>query len=195
MGFLLRFLRTALGACLLLLLAGLLDGVIRPALETAWYAARLTALPAPSHIPSPVQGVAASGLRDSWHVPRDGGARRHEGMDIFAPRGRPVLSATQGIVLGIGVDRLGGKVVWVLGPGGQRHYYAHLDRYGDLRRGQRIVAGQVLGYVGNTGNARGGPTHLHYGIYTARGPINPYPLLHPDVHAEGGRRGARESAS
>lgn len=194
MGFLLRFLRTLLGACLLLLLAGLLGSVIKPAVETAWYAARLTTLPAPSHMPSPVQGVTASSLRDSWHVPRDGGARRHEGMDIFAPRGRPVLSATEGVVLGIGVDRLGGKVVWMLGPGGQRHYYAHLDRYGDLRRGQRIVAGQVLGYVGNTGNARGGPTHLHYGIYTARGPINPYPLLHREAHAGSARRGAPQPA-
>jgi murein DD-endopeptidase MepM/ murein hydrolase activator NlpD len=107
-------------------------------------------------------------------------------MDIFAPRGRPVLAATEGIVLGVGLDRLGGKVVWVLGPGGQRHYYAHLDRYGDVWPGQRIAAGQVIGYVGNTGNARGGPTHLHYGIYTAAGPIDPYPLLRAE-----GRRGDR----
>jgi murein DD-endopeptidase MepM/ murein hydrolase activator NlpD len=177
-----RFLRALFAACLLILFASLLA----PALETAWYAARLATLPAPLRLPTPVAGVDVSGLRDSWHVPRDGGARRHEGMDIFAPRGRPVLAATEGIVLGVGLDRLGGKVVWVLGPGGQRHYYAHLDRYGDVWPGQRIAAGQVIGYVGNTGNARGGPTHLHYGIYTAAGPIDPYPLLRAE-----GRRGDR----
>jgi murein DD-endopeptidase MepM/ murein hydrolase activator NlpD len=64
-----------------------------------------------------------------------------------------------------------------MGPGGQRHYYAHLDRYSDVRRGQRIVIGDVLGYVGTTGNARGTPPHLHYGVYDSSGAINPYPLL------------------
>lgn len=76
-----------------------------------------------------------------------------------------------------GVNRLGGKVVWVLGPGGQRHYYAHLDAWSVLRKGERIQAGTILGYVGNSGNARGTPPHLHYGIYTPSGPVNPYPLL------------------
>jgi murein DD-endopeptidase MepM/ murein hydrolase activator NlpD len=171
-----KFLRLLCAAIALLFLAALGE----PALRLAWYAARLAAQPAPSHLPSPVAGVPARALRDSWHAPRDGGGRRHEGMDILAPRGRPVLSATEGIVTGVGVDRLGGKVVWVMGPGGQRHYYAHLDSYADVRPGQRVAAGQVLAYVGDTGNARGGPTHLHYGIYTYSGPINPFPLLRPD---------------
>jgi murein DD-endopeptidase MepM/ murein hydrolase activator NlpD len=179
MSALLRLLRPLLLASLLILCAEL----ARPGLEYAWYALRLAAMPAPAQLPTPVAGVAPAARRDSWHAPRAGGARRHEGMDIFAPRGRPVLAATEGIVLSVGVDRLGGKVVWVLGPGGQRHYYAHLERYGDVRRGQRIAAGAVLGYVGNTGNARGGPTHLHYGIYAAHGAINPYPLLHAGQHA------------
>jgi murein DD-endopeptidase MepM/ murein hydrolase activator NlpD len=173
MSIFLRLLRALFAATVLILLGALL----KPVIETAWYVARLTSQAAPGHLPTPVAGVPASALRDSWHAPRQGGARRHEGMDIFAPRGRAVLAATEGIVIGLGLDRLGGKVVWVLGPGGQRHYYAHLDRYGDVRPGQRISAGQVIGYVGDTGNARGGPTHLHYGIYTAHGPINPYPLL------------------
>ena len=63
------------------------------------------------------------------------------------------------------------------GPGGQRHYYAHLDRYPDLTAGEWVNSGDVVGYVGDSGNAKGTPTHLHYGIYTAAGAINPYPLL------------------
>lgn len=76
-----------------------------------------------------------------------------------------------------GHNALGGNVVWVLGPGGQRHYYAHLDRFAHVPVGQRIEPGTVLGYVGNTGNARMTPPHLHYGIYGSAGAINPFPLL------------------
>ncbi|MGE8638481.1 MAG: M23 family metallopeptidase, partial [Achromobacter sp.] len=76
----------------------------------------------------------------------------------------------------VGTNNLGGQVVWVLGPGRQRHYYAHLDGYADIQRGQLVAAGDVLGYVGNTGNAQGTPPHLHYGIYDG-GAINPYDLL------------------
>ena len=99
--------------------------------------------------------------------------RKHEGIDIFAARGTPVHSATEGIVLRVGANRLGGRVVWVLGPGGQRHYYAHLDRFADISAGLQVRAGTVLGYVGTTGNAAGTPPHLHYGVYESGGPINP----------------------
>jgi len=57
------------------------------------------------------------------------------------------------------------------------HYYAHLDDYADIRRGQLVAPGDVLGFVGNTGNAKGTPPHLHYGIYAGGGALNPYPLL------------------
>jgi murein DD-endopeptidase MepM/ murein hydrolase activator NlpD len=67
--------------------------------------------------------------------------------------------------------------VWILGPGLERHYYAHLDRYADVREGDRVAAGDVIGYTGNTGNARGGPVHLHYGIYRYGGAQNPYARL------------------
>jgi murein DD-endopeptidase MepM/ murein hydrolase activator NlpD len=67
-------------------------------------------------------------------------------------------------VLRVGNNQLGGRVVWVLGPGAQRHYYAHLDRFADVSAGMRIEAGTVLGYVGTTGNAAGTPPHLHYGV-------------------------------
>ncbi len=128
-------------------------------------------------MPVPVVGVSANALRDTWGAARDGG-RRHEGIDIFAPKGTPVTSTTRGLVLRVGQNRLGGNVVWIFGPGGQRHYYAHLERFGDLKPGDFVMPGDIVGYVGNTGNARGAPPHLHYGVYAARaGAINPFPLL------------------
>ncbi len=88
------------------------------------------------------------------------------------------MANTRGLVLLVGHNRLGGMVVRVLGPGGQIHYYAHLERFGRYRRGDVVRAGDVLGYVGTTGNARGTPPHLHYGIYAMPGlALNPYPLL------------------
>ena len=139
---------------------------------------RVSTTPAPLALPIPVQGVAQRAITDSWHAPR-GGGRKHEGIDIFARRGTPVVSPVTGIVTHVGQDRLGGNVVRVLGPGRQMHYFAHLDRFAGLERWQVVEAGEVLGYVGNTGNARGASPHLHYGIYSASGAINPYPLLKP----------------
>lgn len=149
---------------------------VGPYVDDAIYAIRLAAMPVPAVIDVPVRGVSRTRLRDTWQAARSG-ARQHEGIDIFAKRGTPVQAATEGIVMRVGESRLGGQVIWVLGPGGQRHYYAHLDRFADLSRGDRVRAGTVLGYVGNTGNAAGTPPHLHYGIYQAGGAINPYPVL------------------
>ncbi|EFF74354.1 peptidase, M23 family [Achromobacter piechaudii ATCC 43553] len=145
------------------------------AARAPWHMARLSWQPAPTSLPVPVQGIAKSRLTDTWGAARSGG-RRHEGIDIFAARGTPVLATTQGVVMQVGTNNLGGQVVWVLGPGRQRHYYAHLDAYADIERGQLVAPGDVLGYVGNTGNAKGTPPHLHYGIYDG-GAINPYALL------------------
>lgn len=156
--------------------------LLGPAIERALYAARLVAMDAPAWLPVPVEGVRARALRDTWGGARSEG-RKHEGIDIFARRGTPVLSSTEGIVTDVGTNRLGGLVVWVMGPGGQRHYYAHLDRQADVTAGMRIAPGHVLGYVGDTGNARGTPPHLHYGIYDSAGARNPYPLLRADAPA------------
>lgn len=121
--------------------------------------------------------VTKKQITDSWGFPRSGG-RRHQGVDIFAPRGTPVLSATEGIVFRVGTTELGGQVINVLGPGRQVHYYAHLDRYGSFVEGDVVYPGNIIGYVGNTGNARTTPPHLHYGVYDpARGAVNPWPLL------------------
>jgi murein DD-endopeptidase MepM/ murein hydrolase activator NlpD len=175
--FIVHPLRTLVRSLLLALVLIAAEALLRPLLQDAAYAVRLGSLPAPTTLPVPVEGVRPNGLVDTWQAARSAG-RRHEGIDIFAKRGTPVLSSTEGIVLRVGLNPLGGQVVWVLGPGGQRHYYAHLDRYGDVHPGMRVAPGAVLGYVGNTGNARTTPSHLHYGIYTAGGAIDPYPLLH-----------------
>lgn len=147
-----------------------------PALDAAVYASRLAAMPAPASLTLPVRGIPATALRDSWNAARPGG-RRHEGIDIFAAKGAPIYAATEGIVIRRGQNRLGGNVLWVLGPAGQRHYYAHLDRFTHVSVGERIHAGTLLGFVGNTGNARTTPPHLHYGVYTRTGAINPFPLF------------------
>jgi peptidoglycan LD-endopeptidase LytH len=120
--------------------------------------------------------AAHSRLVDTWGAAR-GGGRAHEGIDIFAPRDTPVHSTTRGIVTRVGTNQLGGQVVFVLGPGLESHYYAHLDRFADIKPGDVLQAGDVVGYVGRTGNARTTPFHLHYGIYRRGTPQNPYPRL------------------
>ena len=125
----------------------------------------------------PVHGVPVKRVANTWKAPRSGG-RRHDGQDIFAKKGTPVVSATDGIVVRIGTSSLGGKIVSVMGNGGRVYYYAHLDRYAEtLKVGDDVKAGTTLGYVGNTGNARTTPPHLHFGVYTATGAMNPLPLL------------------
>jgi len=138
---------------------------------------RLSRMPAPLELSVPVQGVPAKRVADTWGASRSNG-RTHQGVDIFAARGTPVLSATRGVLARIGESGLGGRHAWVIGPGGERHYYAHLDGWAPgLRRWQVLRAGDPIGFVGTTGNARGTPPHLHYGIYTVSGAQNPQPRL------------------
>lgn len=149
----------------------------QPAATRVRAVAELRALPAPRAMPVPVRGVAPQGIADTFGAPR-GRDRRHQGVDIFAPRGTPVRSATPGLVLAVREGGLGGRQVWVLGPAHERHYYAHLDAWAPgLRAGDRLRAGGLLGTVGDTGNARGTPPHLHYGVYAAHGAIDPLPRL------------------
>lgn len=152
----------------------------QPALLRVGTLASLLNQGTPLKLPVPVEDVGSRDLADTWGAPRSGN-RRHEGIDIFAPLGRPVLSTTGGVVFKVGEDDLGGHVVRVLGPGWQWHYYAHLDRFADIKPGSIVQQGSVLGYVGNTGNASGTPHHLHYGVYRFLGSArNPYPLLAAD---------------
>src|ERR1700730_18424106 len=125
----------------------------------------------------PIKDVTKSQIANTWHAPR-GGDRLHEGQDIFAPRGTPILSATTGYVVKIGEDNLGGHTVSVVGDGGRKYYYAHLDSYAPhLEVGDYVTRKTVLGYVGTTGNADGTPPHLHFGVYTSDGAIDPLSLL------------------
>lgn len=162
----------------LLLTLAILAGaayLLWPVLKNAQRYAALLSAPTPTarSLPNPLPGTR---FVDTWGGARSQG-RTHEGVDIFAKRGTPIRATTRGIVLNVGPNTLGGRTVMLLGPGGQRHYYAHLERYPDLKRGDWVQAGDVVGYVGDSGNAKGTPPHLHYGIYTGGGAINPYPLL------------------
>lgn len=126
-------------------------------------------------LPFPVVGADASAIRSLFGAPRDDGLRRHEGIDIYARRLTPVLAVAPGRAM-VRQDRLGGNTVWLNTPG-TSYYYAHLDRVA-VRDGQPVKPGDVLGYVGNTGNADVTPPHLHFGVYRwAREPIDPLPLV------------------
>lgn len=125
----------------------------------------------------PVQDVEKKQIANTWHAPRDG-ARLHEGQDIFAPRGTPIFSATEGYIAKIGENSLGGQTVSVIGAGGRVYYYAHLEAYAPhLAEGDYVTTQTLLGYVGTTGNAAGTPPHLHFGVYEPGGATNPLPLL------------------
>lgn len=139
--------------------------------------AELVAEPADDTLVVPLEGVRVRDIADTWEEPR-GEERTHEGQDLFAPRGTPVNPVVRGYVMRVGDNRLGGNVVFVLGAGGRGYYYAHLDSYGpDATIGTLVTDESVIGYVGTTGNASGTPPHLHLGIYTREGTMNPLPLL------------------
>ncbi len=121
----------------------------------------------------PVQGAGNRNIKSFWGVDRDGGARKHEGIDIFAKRGTPVVAVEDGVITRVQETNLGGKVVWQrLGLLGKSIYYAHLDSQ-LVSTGQEVKKGDSLGFVGNTGNAKLTSPHLHFGIYTGSGAIDP----------------------
>ena len=142
--------------------------------RTLWEISRM---PPPASLPMPVRGVNVAEVADTWGAERSGD-RRHEGVDIFATRGTAVTSTTRGVVGAVREGGLGGRQVWVRGPGLENHYYAHLDGWAEhLSQGDVVLPGDVLGFVGDSGNARGTPTHLHYGIYGEDGALDPMPRL------------------
>lgn len=128
------------------------------------------------NLPMPILfGVAPYNLSPNFGDPRSGG-RTHEGEDILAPKGAPIISPTEAVVLSTGVWEGGGNYVSTANPGGERFVYLHLDWIADLDGGDVLKPGDLIGYVGNTGNAAGGPAHLHFEI-RKDGPTNPYPRL------------------
>ena len=148
----------------------------------------------------PVVGVRTSDLYNSWGDPRDGGRRKHRGIDIFAKKGTPVVAVSDGIISYIGDQPKGGHCLWLTTEDGTSFYYAHLDRWATgLYEGMEVRSGDLLGYVGNTGNALTTPPHLHFAVNDNDEMVNPYPILtratyvaRAQVHVEvGGGLGTR----
>jgi peptidoglycan LD-endopeptidase LytH len=136
----------------------------------------------------PVAGGSTRDIRSGFGDARDGGARQHRGVDIFAPRGTLALAAADGRVQQAVTTSIGGRVVWLECERCDLvFYYAHLDEH-LVRAGQRVRAGEPVGRVGNTGNAHSTPPHLHFGIYRNRMALDPYPFLLGS--AQYARRGA-----
>jgi murein DD-endopeptidase MepM/ murein hydrolase activator NlpD len=134
----------------------------------------------------PVVGVEPGALNDTFTQPR-GGDRRHEGIDILAPRGAAVVAATVGVILRLTEHDSGGITLYQLAPDGATvFYYAHLEKYAaGMAPGVAVRQGDVIAYVGDTGNAGAGNYHLHFEVLSAPDPAsfwaarprNPYPLL------------------
>lgn len=145
------------------------------------FATRAKALFAPlqgSALQMPVVGVQPFDLSNSWHDARDGGKRKHTGIDIFAPKGTALVAVSDGVVSFIGEQPKGGLCLWLTTESGTSFYYAHLDRWAPgLYEGMEVHSGDLLGYVGNTGNAKTTPPHLHFAVNTNDEMVNPYPIL------------------
>jgi murein DD-endopeptidase MepM/ murein hydrolase activator NlpD len=136
----------------------------------------------------PVDGISRSQLRDTYNQSRSEG-RTHHAIDIHAPRGTPTVAVANATVLKLHSGSRGGIAVYLLDDDGRtRYYYAHLDAYAQgLHEGQRVERGEVIGYVGDTGNAQRGDYHLHFSVailedadrwWQGRN-LNPYDLLRP----------------
>lgn len=134
----------------------------------------------------PVQGIKRDDLRDTFNEMR-GSARRHEAIDILAPRNTPVFAVEDGEIARLFFSEAGGTTIYQFDPTGSYvYYYAHLERYADgLKEGDKIRRGQIIGYVGTTGNAPRDTPHLHFAIFQMTGekrwwqgtPIDPYSVL------------------
>ena len=133
----------------------------------------------------PVKGLPRAALRDNFDEKR--GVRPHEALDIMAPRGTPVVAVDDGKVAKLFHSALGGITIYQFDPGSRfAYYYAHLDRYASgLVEGAQVKRGEVIGYVGSTGNAPANAPHLHFTVFRL-GPekrwwtgkaVNPYAFL------------------
>jgi len=139
----------------------------------------------PDGIIIPVAGIHRSDLHDNFADPRTGHV--HNALDIMAPRGTPVVAAVDGTVRKLFTSRAGGLTIYQFDRSEEKvYYYAHLDRYADgLREGERIARGDVIGYVGTTGNAPANSPHLHFAIqilpptkeWWKGQAVDPYPIL------------------
>jgi murein DD-endopeptidase MepM/ murein hydrolase activator NlpD len=119
----------------------------------------------------PVDGISPEKVRDSFYEARAGGERTHQAIDILAPRGTPVLAATDGKVVKLKRGSIGGITIYSTDAAGKFwYYYAHLDRYAEgIAEGTKLMQGDVIGYVGTTGNAPKDTPHLHFQVMRVDG--------------------------
>lgn len=138
------------------------------------------------------QGVDLTNFSNSWHAPRSGG-RRHKGTDLMAPKHSEVYAAADGVVLRVVTSRNAGRYVAIAHAGGWETYYMHLNNdipgtnngkapwfitvADGIYEGAEVKAGQLLGWVGDSGNAEGGSSHTHFEIHRNGRAVNPYPYL------------------
>ncbi len=124
----------------------------------------------------PVDGFSA--FTDTWGAPRSGG-RSHQGVDMLASRGTPLVAIEAGTIRRMGNGGLGGITIWLTGQSGDEYYYAHMDAWAPgLSVGQSVGAGELVGSVGSTGNASYAVPHLHFEFHPGGGSaVNPYPLV------------------
>jgi murein DD-endopeptidase MepM/ murein hydrolase activator NlpD len=143
---------------------------------------------APRPLAMPVSGIDPGTLHESFDEARGGDTRRHGAIDILAPRGTPVVATDDGVVRKIFTSNAGGLTIYEFDPDARYcYYYAHLDGYAaGLHEGQDVHRGDVLGYIGTTGNAPKNTPHLHFAVvrldpdrrWWGGTPVDPYPLLH-----------------
>lgn len=144
------------------------------------FVARPTVRPATRSLSSalvfPVAGTH-SVIKDKWGASRAGGIRKHKGIDIHARKGTPVVAVCDGLITDRENGGFGGKALWLKSPkNAWSAYYAHLDKQ-YVKQGQWVHKGQVIGTVGNTGNARTTPSHLHFGVKKGGSWVNPLPYV------------------
>ncbi len=133
----------------------------------------------------PIDGLTSEEVRDTFNEVHSG--HSHEAIDLLSPRGTPVHSVASGTIRKLFLSKPGGNTIYAFDEMGVYcYYYAHLDRYAEgLREGMRVKRGQVIGFVGSSGNASGGAPHLHFAVFELgpdkqwyKGkPINPYAAL------------------
>jgi hypothetical protein len=129
------------------------------------------------NVPLPILfGLTPDNITRNFGDPRSGG-RTHEGLDIMAPKRALIVSPTEAVVMRIGVGESAGNYVYTANPGGETFAYMHLDEIADINEGDELAKGGFIGYVGNTGNASGGATHLHFEIHQDGEATDPFPRL------------------
>ncbi len=141
--------------------------------------------PVPRPMSPPIEGLTIGQLLDTFHQPR--GSAQHEAIDIMAPRGTPVHAVVDGTIAKLFLSKPGGNTIYLFDrQTAFCYYYAHLDRYAaGLHEGMQVSHGDIVAYVGSTGNASPNAPHLHFTIFELgpekhwwQGtPVNPYPVL------------------